>query len=246
MMKRIATAVLLLTCPACRSGESKECERLFEEAQQVVLKVDGASIDSVTRSLASVDRAMDGCEKAGRTGERDELDKARRELRAHLEVLEQRRSRPARRKLNEAELAEYVKKGDPTCPRGQGYKHAASGNEIKCRGPQLVELGYAAAREYYEKRGYKVTDEPPATLKAEYGAELYTFSYATPKDDNAATCVKLYPAPGMPWQEAAARATGTPPERLKPGDTVSSKRGPLALHVEDSDKKVVVSLGDCP
>ena len=107
-------------------------------------------------------------------------------------------------------------------------------------------MGMAAVKEYYATRRFKVavSDAPPQ-LRAEYGAELYVFTFDKPNDTAGAKCLLLYPAPGVRWQEAVARATGTPLDRVKPGKNVKAARGELAVAAEDSDKKQTAKIGDC-
>jgi hypothetical protein len=56
----------------------------------------------------------------------------------------------------------------------------------------------------------------------------------------------IYPRPDISWQETVARLTGTSPEKLKPGGTVKTASQTLPLAVEDTEKKVLARLGDCP
>lgn len=214
-------------------------------AQQIVLKVDAKDIDSVEKSLDAVNTAVNACERAGRSQEKAELIKARNQLSSQVDYLKKKASRREQRKLTPEQLASFVKSGDPGCPKGQAYKHRDSGKEIRCAGPQIAELSYKDAKDYFDGRGYKITAEPPATLKTEYGAELFVFTYTTVDDPNPPTCVTIYPAPGTSWQEETARATGVPPQRLKAPGTVSLRRGSLPLDVEDSQAKVIIRIGQC-
>jgi hypothetical protein len=234
-------AWMLVAC----SKETRECQRELEVAQKIVLEVDSKSTDSVDKSLRAVEGALAACEKAERWGEHKELLGARNQLRAHLDHMRSKAADPARRKLTPEQVDKLVKQGDTSCPDGQGYKHAATGKEIRCTGPQIVEMSYAAAREYFDKRGYKLTEEPPATLKAEYGAERYELSYQVPKDDRPPRCFTLHPPPEMSWQEATARVTGVSPERLKPSGTVRTKAGPRPLLVQAGETKSLIRIGEC-
>jgi len=211
----------------------------------VVLEVDASSMESVRTSLNAVEGAVTACDQAERYKDKNELVKARNQLRAHLDTLQRRATEPGRRKLTPEEVEKLVKTGDPSCPRGQGYRHGATGKDIRCVGPQLVEMGYAEARAYFDKRGYKLTQEPPGTLKAEYGAERFVLSYETPSDVKPPRCFTLQPAPELSWQEATARVTGISPERLKPTGTVATKDGPRPLLVQAAETKALVRIGDC-
>jgi hypothetical protein len=244
-----ATACLAsLVCLACQSEDTKRCLSLMASAQEIVKKVDAKDLASVEESLAAVEGARGACDKAGRTGERDELTKARNELAGHADFMKQKAARPlARKKRTPEELAEIALHGDPNCPKGQAYKEEGSNKEIRCSGPQPADMGFAKADDYFRGRGYKITtsDSPP-TLKAEYGAELYVYTYATPKDEHPPRCLTVYPVPGTGWEEAAGRATGAPLRHLeKDKTTVETGHGKVPLRIEESESKLVVHIGDC-
>ena len=245
MPNRSWPVVCLLASTLACSKETRLCQSELEAAQRVVLEVDGGSMEGVRKSLSAVESAHAACEKAERWDERNELLKARNQLRAHLDTLQRRATDPGRKKLSPEELEKMAKSGDPTCPRGQGYRHGASGKDIRCVGPQVVEMGFAAARDYFDKRGYKLTQEPPGTLKAEYGAERFELAYESPTDEKGPKCFTLQPPPEMSWQEATARVTGISPERLKPVGTVATKHGPKPLLVQASETKALVRIGEC-
>lgn len=243
-MARSPWLVLLLPLlTACVGPKSKECMRLVGVASEASQAVDPKSIESVQKNLDAVDAAHKACQEAGRDEETAQLAKGQRDLRAHLERLQKKAADPARKPLSEAELAELVAKGDPGCPKGQGYKRA--GKDVRCTGPQLVDLGYAAAREYFERRGYKLKDVEPSSLEVEHGAERLVFEYERPKDDQPPRCLRIQPPPEQSWQEAVARATGAPPNRLEPGGKVPAQRGKLAIGVESDSAAGAVRLGDC-
>jgi hypothetical protein len=215
-------------------------------AQEIVKNVDAKDAASVEKSLVAVDLAQTACEQAGRNTERDELLRAKNELRAHLDSLERRANRPPPKKRTPEEIARIAAEGDPDCPKGQAYKDKDSKKEIKCIGALPVDMSWPKAEEYFRRRGFKVTtsDSPP-TLKAEYGAELFSFTYAAAKDPGAPKCLVLYPAPEITWEEATSRATGTPPSKLKKDGTVKTDHGEIAVHVEQGENKLIVRLGDC-
>ena len=215
-------------------------------AQETVKAVDAKDLSSVERSLVAVDMALTACQEAKRNTEAAELQQAKNELRAHLDSLERRANRPAAKKRSPEEIAALVTNGDPECPKGQYYKDKDSKKEIKCTGVLPVDMNWPKAEGYFKHRGFKVTttDNPPI-LKAEYGAELFVFTYSAAKDQNAPKCLALYPAPEITWEEATSRATGTPPNRLKKGGTVRTDHGEVPVQVDEGDNKLIVKLGDC-
>jgi len=214
-------------------------------AQGIVDKVDGKQQSSIEGSLAAVRTARDACEKAGRNTERDELVKAENELQAHLDYMKRKSGEPPVQKLTPDQVAALVKGGDPSCPKGQAYRRSPT-QEIRCTGPQIVDMNWKAADAYYTNRGYKLTTTPsPPALKAEYGAELVVFTFATQNDDRPAKCIAYYPPPGMPWQEATGRITGTPMRKLDTAKTVKSDHGEQTLRVDQSETKLIVYIGEC-
>lgn len=218
----------------------------MSNAQDIVKSVDAKDMASVEKSLVAVDMALTACEEAKRFTERDELLQAKNELKAHLDSLERRANRPAAKKRTPEEIAALVKDGDPECPKGQYYKDKDSKKEIKCTGALPIDMSWPKAEAYFKHRGFKVTttDTPPV-LKAEYGAELFTFTYSAAKDANAPKCLALYPPPEIPWEEAVSRATGTPPNKLKKSGTVRTDHGEIPLRVDEGENKLIVRLGDC-
>lgn len=237
----------------CKSPESQKCSELYASSQQVVLGIDGTSLESVAESLAAVTEALEACKVAQRAGEVTELEKARRQIQAQHDALERRAAREIRPKLSPEQLAELEKKGDPNCPRGQGYEHHQSKKLIRCTGPQMVEMPWEHARKYFVSRGYKKVDDTPAAagagpavLQMEYGAESFTFRYPRAEDAHALpTCLEVMGAPGVPWQEVVARATGAHPARLEANRPVRVGSRTLALSVEERDRQAHVRLGEC-
>jgi hypothetical protein len=230
---------------AC-DADSRACRSQFESAQAVVMNVKSDSQDSLRGALTALDAAILACEKAELGHEKSELQKARNQLGAHLEVLERRAARKKKAKQTPEEIAVLVKNGDPTCPKGQAYLHGSAKKEIKCTGPQLIDLGFEDVKEYFSERRYKISPgDSPATLKAEYGAELYVFTFEKPNDAQGARCVTIYPAPNVSWEELVSRLTGVGPEKLKPGQPIKGARGPLGLKVDSGENKVVARVGSC-
>jgi hypothetical protein len=217
----------------------------MSSAQVIVAQVDGKSIASVQASLAAVEEARATCEKAKLGPEREQLLKAKNELRGQLDLLELRARRKKQAAPSPEELARLAKNGDPSCPKGQAYKPRGSAAEIRCTGPQIVEMSAEDLKAYYGDRRFKITSqETPAEVRAELGSELYVFSFDK-LADAAPRCVTAFAAPGSSWQEVTSRLTGVPPERLKLDAAVKSGARELPLKVEHATDKPTIRLGNC-
>jgi hypothetical protein len=243
-MRAVWISVALCGLSGCDADASR-CHDLMQRAQPIVNQVDSKSIPSLQQSLAVVTEAHAACDKAKLGTEREALLKAKHEISAQLNLLEQRANRKKLQAPSPDELARLVKNGDPSCPKGQAYKPKGSKDEVRCAGPQLADMGAEGLKAYYADRHFHVkTQENPAEVRAELGSELYVFSFDK-LTDAAPRCVTAYAAPGMSWQEVTARLTGTGPEKLKLDAPVQSGRGELALRVEHENDKPTVHLGQC-
>jgi hypothetical protein len=246
-----AVAAVLGACAAlglagCEGKPSKACHQRMAEAQVVVAAVDAESLASVEQCLSAIDAAKRTCASAGLDSETGELSLAEERFRNHrTRLLEREAKRTARASITPERLAELTRNGDPDCPKGQGYVHQASGKEIKCTGLLPVDMPAAQARKYFEKRGlHEMKNAEPGTVSMELGAERVILRYPPGAETSAPSCLIVQPKPGISWQEAVARVTGTPPDRLKQGGSITSSRGPLMLSVDEQN--VVARLGDCP
>lgn len=244
-MRRFVLAAALFSL-ACGCQDERRCRDELTKAQVVVSAVDSKSIDSLKAAVGALEPAIAACEKAKLGEERSKLLEAKNQISAQLDLLERRAQRKRAPALTPAELEKVQKEGDPSCPKGQAYRHAGVDKEIKCTGPQLIDMAMDAVKAYFGARNYKLTvTDTPARVRAELGAELFVFTFDKPGDTAGAKCLELYPAPGIPWREAVGRAVGGRMEKLKNGGTVSAKRGELALVVEDSEQKQLAKIGDC-
>jgi hypothetical protein len=234
---------VVLVLAAC-DREASSCHERMNSAQSIVARVDGKSATSVQASLAAVEEAYAACEKAKLGPEREQLLKAKNELTGQLDLLELRARRKKQVAPTADELARLAKHGDPSCPKGQAYKPRESPSEIRCTGPQIVEMKAEDLKAYYADRRFKVTTREAAQVRAELGSELYVFSFDK-LADAAPRCVVAYAAPGLSWQEVTSRLTGVSPERLKPGAAVKSGARELALKVEHETDKPTIRLGNC-
>jgi hypothetical protein len=228
----------------CESAASRTCASEYAASQQKVLTVDAKSAESVGSSLVAVKSALAACRAAQRNQEVDNLIKARNELSAQLDVLERRSKRKPKRDLSPEELARLEKEGDPSCPKGQSYQLDPKKKDIKCSGPQLVEMPREDVKRYFEERGYRVKDVPPNGVRVERGAEQYTFTYPSGAASDRPSCAVIVPPHRMPWKEALARATGKHPEKLEPTGTLALLQGSLSYTVDE--KNVVIRVGTCP
>ena len=235
----------VLAMGGCKSKVALLCQTQFQNAQLVVQKESGAPA-GLEASLAAVDNALTACRAAEREQEVEQLNVARRSLAAHLEAVKERGARQKHVKPTAAQLDEFVKQGDPNCPKGMAYAVEGSDRQIKCTGLQPIRMNWAKAHDYYSNLGFRVTttDSPP-TLRAEHGAELFIFTFAKPNDTQPPRCLALYPEPNVPWQEAVGRATGASLQKLKIGSPVPMSDGDVALRVDEAKDKLIVYLGNC-
>ena len=240
----LAGLALGLVVFGCEGAAARTCSSEYAASQQKVLKVDPKSKDSVADSLVAVKSALAACRAAQRNDEVDNLVKARNELGAQLDALERRSKRKPRRELSTEEQQELEKNGDPSCPKGQSYQLDKNRKDVKCTGPQLVEMPREDLKRYYEERGYRVKDVPPTDVRIERGAEQYSYTYPSGAASDRPKCAKLVPPHGMPWKEALARATGKHPEKLEQQGTLELLQGALPYTVDE--KNVVVRIGACP
>lgn len=238
--------LLTMGSAGCESQEVKRCHAEMKVSQDALLEMDSEDIGSVQRTLSAVETTLAACEAAKRPDEVRDVRNAQRQVEAHLKALQERESEPERKKLTEAELAELVEKGDPNCPRGQGYEHGPSKKMIRCTGPLLTQMTLEQAREHFENRGFKVSSAgQPPVLEAEYGATRYRMVYGTGAN-KAPSCTEATAPPGVPWQEWTARLTGAHPQKLERGKPVPTAQGPVPLAVEGSGQHFTVKLGTCP
>lgn len=246
-MRRVGVFFFVSMCAAaCNREKIEKCHELMEASQPVVRDVAPNSVESVARAADAVQAALFACKEAKRETEASELDAAHEKLTRHLAALKQREAREDARKLSPEELKRLVERGDPDCPKGQAYRHRASGKEIRCIGPQPIGMNFARAKRYFEARGYNLLNGPrPEEIVAEYGAEKFVFAYARPGDARPPRCVTVFPPPGMSWQEAVARLTGASPQKLERDASVPTPIGKLPLSVEEGKNELTVKLGSC-
>lgn len=246
---RVAVAIVvgaaLSATPACRRAEKQECRERYATIQTRISQADKTPA-GIEGTLEAVRATLAVCRSAGLDAEIAQLSGVEKALSEQLE----RASRHAARKPKELrtpeELARLEKQGDPSCPKGQAYKHQQSGKEIRCTGPQPIGMGWDAAVAYFESRDFSVKPkDDPSVLALEHGAELLLFIYSKPRDPAPPRCVRIHPPPGSSWQEAVSRATGAPPWTLRKGGTVKTPAGVLAVDVTESEREFVVRLGSC-
>ena len=216
-------------------------------AQTELDGLEASSLDALDRGLRAVKDAENACREAGRDEETKKLAEAALRIEGQIELVKSRQAEREARKRTPEQIAKLVKEGDPDCPKGSAYKHRDSGKEIRCTGMLPVDLSFAQAKKYFTAAGYRFpAHDDPNTLVAEQGSERFVFRYRRPNDSAPAACVMIYPRSDRSWQEMVSRLTGSPPEKLEPGKPVKAGTRSLSLSVEDTDKKVLARLGDCP
>lgn len=231
---------------ACKGEEKAKCQSQFAEVQKsmnIVKSQDVADLERLDGELAA---AVSICEEAGVDQAVTELEKARKKIAKQVDRVKQRGNSPKKAKLTPEQLARLVKEGDPKCAKGQAYKHAASGKEIRCTGPLPIDMGRAAAEKYFVGRDYTVrpTDDK-SVLKLEFGGELLLLTYSSESDPNPAKCITIYPPHGQSWQEAVSRFSGKNPALLRKGGSIKTKRGAMTIDIEEGKDKLVARIGDC-
>jgi hypothetical protein len=249
-MSRWTQGAVVAACAAlaaaCNRAKVEKCHELMEASQPLVRDIAPNSLDSVEGAASAVEAALLACKEAERETEVRELGGAHEQLVRHIGALKEREARENRRKIAPAELSKLVERGDPNCPKGQAYKHRASGKEIRCIGPQPIRMSYEQAKRYFVARGYNLLESPrPEEVVAEYGAEKFVFEYARAGDTRPPRCATIYPPPGMSWQEAVARLTGASPARLELDEPVPTPIGKLPLEVQQGKNELTVKLGSC-
>jgi hypothetical protein len=202
--------------------------------------VDTNVLESVEKGLSSVQSSLDICERAHANEEVKQLKQVQRKLQSHQGYLKQASNKP----VSEQQLASLVQQGDPDCPAGQAYQYQSSGQKIRCSGPQLVDMNWRQVETYFTSRDYKLS-KLDSKLRAEYGSESFTYSFARTEDENPASCLTMFGAPGIAWQEVVARATGVNPQALRKEQAVSTKQRKLALGLIEDQTQAIIKLGDC-
>lgn len=229
---------------ACDPFAVHECHEQMKSSQQVMLEMDTNKLPDVERALAAVDQTLGACKKAALADEISKVQDARRQLAAQAEGLRAQAARKKRPQLSDAEMEALKTKGDPSCPQGQQYEHAQNQALIRCTGPQLIEMNWAQATEYFDRRGF-TTREEGSILKLELGVEAYELHYAEAQSKKAPACVEIVAKPGVPWQEIVTRASSVHPRKLKLGSPVPTKQGAMDLLVEGDPSQYTVKLGKC-
>ncbi len=239
---RLLFAPTLIAVIGCDNEDAKQCRAKYLEAHALVSSVDTTDLQSVEQALGVVDPTLDLCKRANLAEEQDQLIAVKRKLESHQEYLKQAQNK---KQLTPAELEALVQKGDPGCPKGTAYMYQKSEKKIRCTGPQVVDMNWKQAQDYFTHRGFKLHEEG-ATLKAESGSVTYTYTFAQSGDSQPASCVVVFSPPGIAWQETASRITGVRPRRIKEDQPIKTARGDQPLKVEDGGIQAIVKIGDCP
>ena len=247
-MNRRGWSVLVLSVGlgGCDSAEVKVCHAEMQASQKALLDMDKTDPRQVESTLSLIERTLGACQRAGRSDEVQSLTDAKRQVAAHLDALAKRAEKPDRPQLTPERLAELLAKGDPDCPRGQGYEPQGSKQVVKCTGPQLIEMPALKAREHFERRGFRLSPpDPSGSFQAEFGANRYAFRYQSPAGTSAPSCLEVTGRPGTPWQEIAARVTGVHPDRIEQGKPVRVGARSVPVQISGDAGQWSVRLGDC-
>lgn len=215
------------------------------EAQHAVDSVVATDPVLVGGAITAVEKAILACRAAGRAGEVEQLSLARTRLTEHQARLEKQTMKKKQAPTAE-ELKLLAKEGDPDCPKGQGYRHSVSHQEIRCTGPGLLELRRDQLARHFSKRSYSVRSlASPERLVAEQGAERFDFEFQSAEPQELPSCLVLFPKPGVSWQEAVARATGARVDQLKPNRPVTLEHRTVPMELVGRPEVTSVKLGKC-
>lgn len=231
----------------CDFTKIQKCHDEMKVSQDLMLQLSEKNREDLAfaeKTHGAVKATLAACVAAKRGEEVAKITQAEREIAAHVKALKERAAREKLPKLSAAELLDLEKGGDPSCPMGQQYEHHQNKKRIKCRGPQIVEMNWKRAAEYFDRRGF-LKHPKGSTLRVERGAQVIDFQYKTADSTDRAECVTIVADPGIPWQETVTRATGVHPRHLTLGKPVVTKKGELDLLVEGGPEQYTVKLGQC-
>ncbi len=228
----------------CNSPETQRCKAEYDSSQKVVLGIDGSSIDSVSESLRAVDGALDACKAAQRSGEVDNLVKARAQIQAQHDALVKRAGRTKRTPLTADELARFKRAATRAVPQGARLRARRDQDAHQVQRSAIAEMPWPLASKYFESHHLKLT-KTDTQLSAEYGAEKFTFTYRKQNDAGPPVCLAIVAAPGIPWQEVTTRASGVHPDRMKRDEPLKMGGRSVQLAVGGDATQAVVSLGEC-
>ena len=238
-LKRSPLAISLIAVVACTTPEIELCRSQYLQLNARLPHVDQTSLEELAKALDEVEEVRLSCTRAEQPGELAQLNKHRAHLEGSQLVMERRNAIH----LSDEELSQFQKSGDPACPTGQSYKLPSKEFDIKCSGPQVLDMNLEQATQYFKRRRYKIHNESSA-LKAEYGSESFVFNFKDPK--KPAPCLIVYAGMQKSWQEVASFVAGVNPHTLKSPSTLKSSRGPQALRVEGETDRPILKIGQCP
>lgn|GEM_PF-592698 len=228
----------------CENAAVKACHAAMTASQKSLLELKKEDRANVEAALTEVKMARDACAHAERPEESKKVADAVRSLENHLEALDERAKRVPKKEISEAEQKELERKGDPTCPRGEGYQLGKPPRMIKCTGKTMIEMTRSEVRALLEADGYHLlSGANESVVRAEHGSKVFEVQYADPA--SPPRCLKATPKPGVPWHETASRLTGVPQKRLTIGEEVPTPRGKMMLKVSGGTLQEQVLLGEC-
>src|SRR4051812_35635029 len=144
MLRPPLAILVVLALMGCQ--DERRCHAEMTSAQVVVNGIDSHSMDSLKSALAALEPAIAACEKAKLGEERGKLLEAKNQIGAQLALLARKAAKKQGPALSAADLERVQKEGDASCPKGHAYKHAGADKEIRCTGPQLIDMSMSAVK----------------------------------------------------------------------------------------------------
>lgn len=249
--RRIATRVLLLTLSAgtllgCKSEQEKKCEQLVKSSEVTLLSMNPTQKDSVTRTVEELKKTLLACEAAG-SADVAEIKVGLQNVERHLSRLEKGEIKAPPPPPGVVELADLEKKGDPACPKGQGYQHPVLNKLIKCSGPTMVERNYKQVGEYFEKHRIQAAVKD-AMIRGEQSGITYTYMFDKVGSEQSAYCLTIDAPKDKKKEELISFATNIEVDKIKveQGIVLAGQKVPVAVTENDSGINIVIGVCDGP
>ncbi|MCH2110927.1 MAG: hypothetical protein MK135_16540 [Polyangiaceae bacterium] len=239
----VGSTAVSVSLIGCQRPEAKACRAEMLAMKEPVGNAGNLDLPELKKLQDDLQQLALDCNAAGLAQEAGDVTEAFTALNkiAELKAKGGDKSKAAR---GPEQLKALIANGDPSCPAGLVYKIPPVGQQVKCTGPQFVEMPKQMAVSYFSARDASLEkDNIPHRLKAKAGDETWQFYYDD--TDQKVLCLESMGAVGVGWQEVVRRLTGVHPAKLKEGAPVPMKSGPLALSKTQKGDQVAVQLGDC-